>query len=558
MFGFLRAQRDDNDASTLAAISRSHAMIEFTPDGVILGANDNFLSVMGYERPEIVGKHHRIFVEPVQAGSPDYLEFWRQLRNGEARSAEFYRLGKDGREVWIEASYSPVLDAAGKVTRIVKVATDITAKKLVAADWQGQLAAIGRSQAVIEFKPDGTILEANDNFCKTLGYRPDEIVGRHHRMFVPAEMAASAEYREFWARLGRGDFQAAEYCRIGKGGRQVWIQATYNPIFDPAGRLVKVVKYATDVTGRKQAVNVLGDSLERLANGDLGSGIDAVFPGEFDAVRRAFNHTVERFSHIMSRLRETSGTLKTATSEILSGANDLAERSSRQASAIEDTSAAMHQLATIVADNARRAETANAQSRTMLEAAERSGQVMHSANAAMERIATSSGKISNIIGMIDDIAFQTNLLALNASVEAARAGDAGKGFAVVAIEVRRLAQSAANASNEVKALIEQSADEVQGGSQLVSDAAARIAGMLEAVDGNGRLVGEMASAGVTQSRAIGDVTRSVRAMDEMTQQNAALVEEINAAIEQTESQAAELDGLVAQFVTGERKRQRAA
>lgn len=558
MFGFGRATRHDNDSATLAAISRSHAMIEFTPEGVILCANDNFLAVMGYSAPEIIGQHHRIFVEPASVASPDYAEFWRQLRTGEPQSAEFHRIAKGGREVWIEASYSPVLGADGKVARIVKVATDITAKKLVASDWQGQLAAIGRSQAVIEFTPEGTILKANDNFCNALGYRLDEIVGRHHRMFVSAEAAASPEYREFWARLGRGEFQAGEYCRVGKSGRQVWIQATYNPIFDPAGRLVKVVKYASDVTARKQAVNLLGDSLERLAGGDLGSSIDTAFAGEFDVVRQAFNHTVERFGHIMSRLRDTSGMLKTATSEILSGANDLAARSSRQASAIEDTSAAMHQLATIVAENAGRAESANVQSRTMLEAAERSGEVMRSANAAMERIAASSAKISKIIGMIDDIAFQTNLLALNASVEAARAGDAGKGFAVVAVEVRRLAQSAANASNEVKTLIEQSAQEVQGGSQLVSDAAARIAGMLDAVDGNGRLVGEMASAGVVQSGAIGEVTRAVRAMDEMTQQNAALVEQINAAIEQTEGQAAELDGLVMQFVMGRNTPRKAA
>jgi methyl-accepting chemotaxis protein len=558
MFGLGRDKRHDNDTAILAAISRSHAMIEFTPDGIILGANDNFLSVMGYAAPEIIGQHHRIFVEPEHAASPGYAEFWRRLRTGEPRVAEFHRIGKGGREVWIEASYSPVLDGTGRVGRIVKVATDITAKKLVTSDWQGQLAAIGRSQAVIEFTPDGTILRANRNFCDAMGYREDEIVGRHHRMFVPLDTAATPEYRDFWMRLGRGEFQAGEYCRIGRGNRQVWIQATYNPIFDPSGRLVKVVKYASDVTARKEAVNLLGDSLERLANGDLSSGIDTSFAGEFDVVRRAFNHTVEQFGNIMSRLRDTSGMLKTATSEILSGANDLAARSSRQASAIEDTTAAMQQLATIVTENAGRAEIANTQSRAMLEAAERSGEVMRSANAAMERIAESSSRISSIIGMIDDIAFQTNLLALNASVEAARAGDAGKGFAVVAVEVRRLAQSAANASSEVKVLIEQSAQEVRGGSQLVSDAAARIAGMLEAVDGNGRLVGEMASAGNVQSGAIGEVTQAVRAMDEMTQQNAALVEQINAAIEQTESQAAELDGLVLQFVMGSHRKRHAA
>jgi methyl-accepting chemotaxis protein len=338
----------------------------------------------------------------------------------------------------------------------------------------------------------------------------------------------------------------------------VWIQATYNPILDPAGRVVKVVKYATDITTRKQAVDLLGQSLAKLAEGDLRASIGTRFPGELDDVRTALNHTVKRFGEIVAQLRVTSSMLRTATTEILSGANDLSDRTSRQTAAIEEASAAMEQLSSTVAGNAKRAETANAQSRAMLGAARGSGEVMHSANAAMERIATSSGKISNIIGMIDDIAFQTNLLALNASVEAARAGDAGKGFAVVAVEVRRLAQSAATASSEVKALIEQSAGEVKTGSQLVSDAAGRIAGMLKAVSDNGQLVEEIASAGEAQSTAIGEVTTSVRAMDEMTQQNAALVEEINASIEQTEAQAAELDGLVAQFVMDETARLRAA
>jgi methyl-accepting chemotaxis protein len=549
LFGGRAGGRPNTDAQAiLDAASRSQAIIEFAMDGTILTANANFLATVGYELDEIVGQHHRLFVSPAYAASEEYRDFWNRLRNGEHEVAEYLRVGKGGREVWIQASYNPILGADSKPAKVVKFATDITAQKLRAADFEGQLAAISKSQAVIEFTPEGEILTANDNFLNTLGYRLEEIRGRHHEMFVPADYARTDEYREFWARLAKGEYQAAEYLRLGKGGREVWIQATYNPILDYAGRVFKVVKYATDVTSRKQAVDLLGKSLAKLAEGDLRARIDTRFEGELDDVRGALNHTVERMTDIISQLRDTSRALKTATAEILSGANDLAERTTRQAATIEETSAAMEQLSTTVADNARRADAAHTKSQAVLTAAAEGGEVMRSANVAMERISTSSSKISNIIGMIDDIAFQTNLLALNASVEAARAGDAGKGFAVVAVEVRRLAQSAAGASAEVKALIEQSSTEVGSGSRLVSAAAEKLAAMLGAVEENGQLIGGIANATQEQAAAIGQVTTAVRQIDEMTQHNAALVEEINASIEQTEGQAVELDTVVDRFV----------
>lgn len=539
------------DGAALAAISKSLAVIEFTLDGTVIEANENFLKVLGYTADEVVGKHHRIFVEPTYAASYEYAAFWERLRRGEFDSGEYKRIGKGGKEVWIQATYNPVLDARGRPVKVVKFATDVTERKLAAADSAGQLAAISKAQAVIEFSMAGDVLTANENFCSVLGYNLDEIRGRHHRMFVEPGYAGSSEYREFWDRLGRGEFQAAEYKRIGKGGKEVWIQATYNPIFDLNGKPFKVVKFATDISARKVAEGIidrLKSSLAQMAEGDLTGAINTQFTGQYEELRVAYNHSLGRFASVIGQLRGTSSSLKTATGEILAGANDLAERTTKQAAAIEETSAAMEQLATTVSENAHRAELAQTKAQAVAGSAEQGGKVMRDANEAMERITTSSGKISSIIGLIDDIAFQTNLLALNASVEAARAGDAGKGFAVVAVEVRRLAQSAASASSEVKALIEQSATEVKGGSGLVSEAAAQLNAMLNDVRENAELISSIAQASQEQSSSIAEVTVAIRQMDEMTQHNAALVEETNAAIEQTEVQANELDSIVDVFI----------
>jgi methyl-accepting chemotaxis protein len=320
-----------------------------------------------------------------------------------------------------------------------------------------------------------------------------------------------------------------------------------HPMLDLHGRPCKVVKYATDVTRRKDAVDTLGAGLAKMATGDLTAALTEPFIGELDATRVAFNTTAARLSDIVQQLQVTSVNLKQATGEILAGANDLSERTTKQASTIEETSAAMEDLADIVMQNAGRAQEAFRTANTVTRTAEVGGAVMVEATGAMDRITASSSKISNIIGMIDDIAFQTNLLALDASVEAARAGDVGKGFAVVAVEVRRLAQSAASASSEVKALIEESAVHVRGGSKLVQEAAEKLSDMLSGIRRTLELVEGISSDSQQQASGIKEITAAGRQMDEVTQHNAALVEELNASIEQTESHANQLDSIVDVF-----------
>lgn len=241
-------RRGADDESQIAAIHRAQAVIEFALDGTILTANGNFLAAMGYTLDEVRGQPHGMFVPTEERHTPGYGAFWDALRRGEFKAGEFRRIGKDGQDVWIQASYNPVLDAIGRPVKVVKFATDITAAKTQSADDKGQLQAVNRVQAVVEFALDGTILTANDNFLSVMGYELHEVRGKHHSMFMLPEERDAAEYRAFWDRLRRGEFQAAEFRRIGKGGREVWIQASYNPVLNPAGKPVKVVKFATDVT----------------------------------------------------------------------------------------------------------------------------------------------------------------------------------------------------------------------------------------------------------------------------------------------------------------------
>jgi len=458
---------------------------------------------------------------------------------------------KLGKSKWTELSdlHSAIGVFRDNGYKLRESAQQISRQLLVAADHSGKISAIGRSEAVVEFTTEGDVVSANEIFVELTGKSAESLNGQPHGTLV--EPGFAKDHSAFWDMLNKGDFQQGEYAYVGKNNKTMWLQATYSPILDTEGNVTKIVMFATDITPRKQAVEHLTNSLSKLSKGDLNARIDTVLRADFEPVRVSLNNTVDHFLKIVDGLQKTSRSLKTATGEILSGSNDLSERTTRQAAAIEETSAAMDAMATTVGENAKKAEEATGKTEVAARMAEEGGSAISEATGAMERITESSAKISNIIGLIDDIAFQTNLLALNASVEAARAGDAGKGFAVVAVEVRRLAQSAASASSDIKTLIDHSVDEVAGGSRLVDDAANKLRQMLEAVQENASLMRNISKASRDQVSAIEEVNAAVRQMDEMTQHNAALVEETNAAIEQTEGQAHELDRIVEMFSTGD-------
>src|SRR5580698_8201494 len=282
----------------ITAIGKAQAVIEFNMDGTIITANDNFLNALGYTLDEIKGKHHSMFVDEAYKQSPAYRNFWAALNRGEYQAAEYKRIGKGGKEVWIQASYNPILDLDGKPFKVVKYATDVTRQKLINADYQGQIAAISKAQAVIEFNMDGTVITANDNFLWALGYTLEEIKGKHHSLFVEEAYRQSSDYAEFWAKLRRGEYQAAEYKRIGKGGREVWIQASYNPILDLNAKPFKVVKYATDITSQKLAVNaMMADAMmltQAAVEGKLATRADASkHQGDYRKVVEGVNSTLD-------------------------------------------------------------------------------------------------------------------------------------------------------------------------------------------------------------------------------------------------------------------------
>ena len=407
--------------------------------------------------------------------------------------------------------------------------------------------ALSKVQAVIEFNLDGTIITANDNFLNTLGYSLDEIKGKHHRMFCEAAYTNSQEYANFWAKLNRGELDSGVSRRFGKGGKEVWIQASYNPIMDSKGKVYKVAKFATDVTTQKKAqVELEGciaeaqKSLGALAQGDLTQQMEGTYQGELEKIKESINAALTNLTHTITTVRDTVEGVTAGSEQITKGSEDLSQRTSEQASALGETSASMEEMTSTVSQNADNAKQANQLAIAARNIADKGGSVTVRAVEAMGEINKSSKKIADIITVIDEIAFQTNLLALNAAVEAARAGEHGRGFAVVASEVRNLAQRAATAAKEIKDLINESIQRVTDGSELVSQSGKTLEEIVGSVKRLTDIIAEITAASQEQARGIDQVNRAILQMDDATQQNAALVEETTAAAQSMKEQAVEL------------------
>lgn len=413
---------------------------------------------------------------------------------------------------------------------------------------------LNTARQVIEYEPDGIIRSANEPFLNLLGYRIEEIVGKHHRIFVDAEYAQSADYQEFWARLGRGEFYERRYKRKAAGGRDIWVLTSYIPVFDSRGKLKKIVNYMTDITAAhlEQAVviDILAGGLRRLAAGDLTTQICTALDGEYDQLRQDFDAAAKRLEETVQAVLGCANSITDGAGEISQAADDLSRRTEQQAASLEETAAALEEITATVKKTAANTREATSTTARAKSAAEDGSRIVEAAVQAMDSISQSSNQITDIIGVIDEIAFQTNLLALNAGVEAARAGDAGRGFAVVASEVRSLAQRSSQAAKEIKTLILKSRGQVETGVKCVGDTGASLKHILESVGSINSLITEMAHAAEQEATGIEQVNAAVAQMDQVTQQNAAMVEESTAASKGLAEETRDLANLVGFFKVG--------
>jgi len=535
-------------------LDQSLAIIEFDPTGKIRAANDRFCRLLGYEATEIVGQHHRMIMEPAYAASSAYKDFWAKLCQGGSDRHDYLHVGKGGKQVWMQASYRPVLSRFGKLARIVQLGSDTTTALLRTAALEAKLAAIARVQRVIEFSPQGQVIDVNDNMLSLVGYRREEIIGKHHRLLVDSTYAASPEYEAFWRDLNAGKVNDGEFRRVGKGGRVIWMQASYNPVFDSNNKVVSILKFATDVTGRVKAVSEIAAGLAELASNHLDYRLPVTLEAAFEKVGSDYNTSLERLEMTIAQVAATSETILSGTGRIAAATSEMSRRIDEQAAGLGETAGALNQITGTVRQTAEGALEAAIAAAGARAGTASSSQVMSEAALVMAQISESSNKITQIIGVIDGIAFQTNLLALNAGVEAARAGETGRGFAVVAQEVRALAQRSAEAAKEIKSLIYSSSEEVKRGVELVNNTVAALDGVAEKVTQIDALLSKMAHSAQEQAGRLSSVNGAVNRIETATQQNALMTTQATEAMSTLKGEADEMARLIGQFRIGHAER----